>query len=209
MNRALKKHPEGESPRERILATARRLFGCKGFHPTTIAELASEARVSMGQLYRHFASKEAIIATIVEQDSKARMAQMHQIFDALERNQCTTFEAIKAIAEMQTENEDEDAALFYEILAEASRNPCMADFLRMLTEYFAEGMRRLAILAKPDAPASEIDSYVEVMMACFIGLGYRQLLSPVSNTERREQTIAHLMMRTLGLSVAPDNSGSC
>lgn len=197
MTQVSKKYPDGQSPRERIFDAARKLFGTKGFHPTTIAELAAEARVSMGQLYRHFDSKDAIIAAIVEEDSRVRVADMHRIFDSLERKECTTFEAIKAIADMQTS--DGDAALFYEILAEASRNPTVAALMRQLTEYFQDCIRRLAVLAKPDAGSDELDAYVEIMMACFIGLGYRQLISPPDNAERTSQTTACLMMRTLGL----------
>jgi len=199
MAQVSRKYPKGESPRERIFDAARRLFGTKGFHPTTIAELAGEARVSMGQLYRHFDSKDAIIAAIAEQESQTRLAAMHRIFDGLERKEYTTLEAVKAIADLQAENVD--AGLFYEILAEGARNPAVATLLRRLTEYFQDCMRRLALLARPDAQADELEAYVEIMTACFIGLGYRQLLSPSDDVERTSQITACLMMRTLGLPV--------
>src|SRR5690625_2374605 len=49
------------SPRERIIAAARHLFGQKGFHNTTTAELATEAAVSTDQIYRHFDAKADIV----------------------------------------------------------------------------------------------------------------------------------------------------
>ena len=56
-----------EARRRAILLAARRCFARKGFHATTISELCSEAGVSAGGLYTHFADKHAIAAAIGEQ----------------------------------------------------------------------------------------------------------------------------------------------
>jgi AcrR family transcriptional regulator len=42
--------------RARILTAARSLFSSKGFHQTSMAQLASAAQVSVGQIYRLFHS---------------------------------------------------------------------------------------------------------------------------------------------------------
>src|SRR3546814_15851732 len=57
MKRSSRNYAEGESPRERIVNAASRLFGSKGFYATTTAELAEEASVSVGQIYRLFTDK--------------------------------------------------------------------------------------------------------------------------------------------------------
>ena len=46
-----------EATRGRLIATARRLFAEKGFAATSTEEILSEAAVSRGALYHHFASK--------------------------------------------------------------------------------------------------------------------------------------------------------
>jgi AcrR family transcriptional regulator len=46
-----------EATRGRLIATARRLFGEKGFAATSTEEILSEAEVSRGALYHHFSSK--------------------------------------------------------------------------------------------------------------------------------------------------------
>jgi AcrR family transcriptional regulator len=46
-----------EATRGRLVATARRLFGEKGFAATSTEEILSEAQVSRGALYHHFSSK--------------------------------------------------------------------------------------------------------------------------------------------------------
>src|SRR3546814_18357239 len=52
MKRSSRNYAEGESPRERIVNAARRLFGSKGFYATTTAELAEEASVIVGKIDR-------------------------------------------------------------------------------------------------------------------------------------------------------------
>src|SRR3546814_12082863 len=66
MTRSSRNYVEGESPRERIVDAARRLFGSKGFYATTTAELAEEATVSVGQIYLLFTEKDDDILHIVE-----------------------------------------------------------------------------------------------------------------------------------------------
>jgi AcrR family transcriptional regulator len=52
--------------REEILAIFRRLVARYGLDRVTMKELAREAGVSVGTLYRHFENKEALIASIEE-----------------------------------------------------------------------------------------------------------------------------------------------
>lgn len=186
--------PNG-TPRERIIDAARKLFDSKGFHATTTADLASEGAVSMGQIYRHFASKDDIVLTIVEEDVRARVEAMHAIFDAVECGTQTLFGAIKAIA--STSLETANSGLLFEILAEACRNPSVAERLEKLTVFYRDGVRRLAALARPDLPAKELDAYADIMTACFIGLGHRTALAPSADIEEASSTTACLMMRSL------------
>mgnify|MGYP003344784275 CR=1 FL=1 len=58
-----------KSSRDRVLAAARDLFNSHGFHQTSMAELASAAQVSVGQIYRLFKGKEDIIEAIVHADA--------------------------------------------------------------------------------------------------------------------------------------------
>src|SRR3546814_5740230 len=71
-------HPaRQDAPRQRILKAARELFDAKGFHATTTAELATEAAVSIGQIYRLFDNKDDVIIALVEENTKARRSEEH------------------------------------------------------------------------------------------------------------------------------------
>lgn len=55
-----------EERRTAILEAALALFAAHGYAATSVAMIAAEARVAQGLLYRHFASKEALLLAIVE-----------------------------------------------------------------------------------------------------------------------------------------------
>jgi AcrR family transcriptional regulator len=60
------KRLSGEQRRAGIIASARRLFAEKGFHATTTRELAAAAGASEALLFKHFPSKDALYAAMME-----------------------------------------------------------------------------------------------------------------------------------------------
>jgi AcrR family transcriptional regulator len=201
MGRQTSKNARGETPRERIINAARKLFSSKGFHATTTAELGAEADVSAGQIYRHFAGKANIVVAIVDENARERVAEMHAIFDAVERGERTVFEAITTIAFISLQNVE--GGLTFEILAEACRNPCVAERLATLSAFYRDGVRRLAAIVRPDVSAEELNAYAEIMMACFFGLGHSTVGVRTADIERMSSITACLMMRALGLPQEP------
>ncbi|NJM47254.1 MAG: TetR/AcrR family transcriptional regulator [Alkalinema sp. RU_4_3] len=59
--------PTENETRSRILKSAMRLFAKKGFDGTTTKELAEDAGVAEGTLFRHFANKKAILIEVATQ----------------------------------------------------------------------------------------------------------------------------------------------
>lgn len=57
--------PAGSSRRQQILAAAAPLFARRGFHGVSVDDLGAAAGVSGPALYRHFPSKEAILAELL------------------------------------------------------------------------------------------------------------------------------------------------
>jgi TetR/AcrR family transcriptional repressor of uid operon len=193
------KKPKGEASRERIINAARKLFGSKGFHATTTAELTAEAKVSIAQIYRVFASKDDIVVAIVDLRMRAMGMEMHAIFDAVKKGDLSTFEAIKAMVASLLA--DREVGLVFEILAESCRNPVVAERVTSLTTFYRDGIHHLAAFARPDSPPAEIEAYVNVMLACLVGLYYRPVLG-TTNAET-SHNVACLMMRALRLPDQP------
>ncbi|NKB62128.1 MAG: TetR family transcriptional regulator [Gammaproteobacteria bacterium] len=56
--------------RELIVNTAIECFAEKGFHQTSVRDIASKAEISLGSLYTHFQNKDALIDKIAEIESR-------------------------------------------------------------------------------------------------------------------------------------------
>jgi AcrR family transcriptional regulator len=58
---------QGAAARDHLYETAMRMIADRGYEATTLREIAREARVSVGLLYRYFPSKQAVIIALYEE----------------------------------------------------------------------------------------------------------------------------------------------
>ena len=58
------KPPSEEKVRDRVLKTAQRLFANRGYDATTTKDLATQAGIAEGTLFRHFENKKAILVEV-------------------------------------------------------------------------------------------------------------------------------------------------
>lgn len=67
----------GVAARHRLYATALRLIAERGYEATTLRDIATDARVSVGLLYRYFPSKQAVVIALYDELSAeyARQAE--------------------------------------------------------------------------------------------------------------------------------------
>ena len=192
---------KAQSTREKIIDTARRLFDSKGFHSTTTAELAIEAGISIGLIYRHFSSKDDIILTITEQNVEANIAHRDAILDGVKRGALSVFDGIKAIAYSRLT--DPEIGLFFEVLTESCRSLQVKERVGTLAKMYREGIQEFVLLARPDATPQKREAYVDLMIACFIGLCYRPAVGIAENPDKTSHEIASLLMTALGLEEPP------
>ena len=118
--------PAERAPNERqtrILDAAESVFARAGFHAATMQDVAAEAGMSPGNLYRYFASKDAIIAAMAERDRQ----QIAADFSALDPAKGPLLDQLEALGRRHlVEEPRERAILCIQIWAEAARNPEMA-----------------------------------------------------------------------------------
>ena len=62
---------QGAAARERLYATALQLIAARGYEGTTLRDVAREAGVSVGLLYRYFPSKQAVVIALYDDLSAA------------------------------------------------------------------------------------------------------------------------------------------
>lgn len=186
-----------EARRQQILDAASDCARRAGFHGARMAEIAHAAGLSVGQIYRYFESKEAIIAAIVAQDA----AEMREKFSNLQKSVEPLSQAIlDSCANAVDRNYDpERTALMLEVLAEAARNPQVAATVQAADA--EERALRLDILKKvapPGCSDRELAARGEVLSMLFEGMVVRAVNNPESDraaiNEVLRSVLSHLLV---------------
>ena len=150
--------------RDQIVSAARSCVVRHGFHAASMGQIAAEAQMSVGQIYRYFPSKEAIVHAIVERIVARRLQWM------ISHDEPVDFAAILAKRNLiQSDDQHGDRVLLLEITAEATRNAAVAEIVR-------EADRRLhaqaEALVKADYPEiSEAEAIVRVELIAVLSEG--------------------------------------
>lgn len=167
----------GHDRHARILDAAERCFIRNGFHRTTMQDVAAEAGMSAGNLYRYFPSKDAIQAGLAERDREemtrdfAAMADAEDFFGAFER-----------IGRKHLVDDPRDKmVLAVEIWAEATRNPEVSRFCfgmeaevrGFMAQVFRDAQRKGQI-----HPGVDPDWLVWLLMTMADGFCKRRALEP-------------------------------
>lgn len=121
----------------RILDAAERIFARAGFHLATMNDIAAEAGMSPGNLYRYFSSKDAIIAGMSERDRTEVAADFAQL-DPTKGGLLDQLEELGR--QHMVRKPREKAIIALQIWAEASRAPEMAQICAGFDEIVEEGL---------------------------------------------------------------------
>jgi AcrR family transcriptional regulator len=166
----------------RILDAAERCFVRSGFHRTTMQDVAAEAGMSPGNLYRYFRSKDAIVIGLTERDRSRINDDFAELMDA--ENFAASFAALGR--KHFRDEPRERAILCLEIWAEATRNPTFAavtqDFDRdinaRLTDLLSKAQARGAI--PPHVDPGALTTLISTLAN---GLFVRRAVSPAYDPE--------------------------
>ena len=121
----------------RILDAAESVFARSGFHAATMHDVAVEAGMSPGNLYRYFASKDAIIAGMAERDR----AQIAADFTQLDPAKGAVLDQLEDLGRRHMiQKPREKAIIALQIWAEAARNPAMASMCADIDETVIGGL---------------------------------------------------------------------
>ena len=138
-----------ETKKQEIMKTALKLFAKKGFYNTTIADIAKEMGMSVGNMYNYFHSKESL--------AKELLMYISQIFGSeirkINESNLTTKEKIRKIVELyftMAENEPELVDYFLrvylsnkEIFSNGCEGMlCVSPFVTEIMMFFEEGVRK-------------------------------------------------------------------
>ncbi len=177
--------------REQILRAAMVCFAKCGFHQTSMHDLSKEAGISVGLIYRYFASKEAVIAAMAEEHK-------NDLQELLERAR-TAPTLLDSVEILLTAHCCEDApqmhaAFVVDLFAEAGRNPSIANLVRDVLDTGMAGVTEVIARAPEmrDAPHGlKARDITELIFATARGSMMRDVLdhSHLPAAERRERQL--------------------
>jgi TetR/AcrR family transcriptional repressor of nem operon len=131
---------KGEQTREKILAAARLVFKRKGFAATTINDLLDAAGTTKGNLYFHFADKEAIGLAVLKREQQLFYQFLDRVFaEATPAQGLDHF--FRQVLEKQSQQGFIGGCLFGNMALEASDTSPV--FTRLVQEVFNEWNARL------------------------------------------------------------------
>jgi AcrR family transcriptional regulator len=163
-----------------------------------MAQIATQAGMSVGHIYRYFAGKDEIIKAIVEHN----LEEVTSRFLELERTPGSLLQGlIDGVEEGVCKAADpERAALMLEVRAEAGRNPEVATSVQAadqtLREHLAHGFHRAGA---QDWSVGDIEARVEMMALIFEGVSLRMIAHP----ELDRSALSAMIRRTLRALFAP------
>jgi AcrR family transcriptional regulator len=158
--------------RDHIAAAAERAFVRHGFHAATMNQVAEEAGMSAGNLYRYFPSKEALVEGICMLDQRERGAAFHAL--AASGDVLGTLEAM--LRDNLLNKPRHKAVMFLEVAAEAGRNPRIAEMMRTNDAEVIAGLAHLIETAKANGEAvAALDaSFAARLMFTYVGGLFRR-----------------------------------
>jgi AcrR family transcriptional regulator len=159
--------------RAHILEAAERAFLRAGFHASSMQDVAAEARMSPGNLYRYFRSKEAIVAGLCARDQEELATNVQTLLSC--GNPLAGIEML--LRQHLLEEPRERFQMIVEIWAEATRKPEIANLCSGIDGHVRGGLAQVIEAAKRLglAPADvDTNFVVRTMMTIVIGLFKRR-----------------------------------
>jgi len=186
-----------ELRRQQILGAALKCFVKHGFHQASMKQICETAKMSPGNLYRYFKSKDDIILAASDYESAWVIKAMAKLRTSKNLDRAITKLLLKII---KSEGAPEASKLLIEILAESTRNS-------VLKEKFIENDVRdraalagLIAIAQTDgraSPTTDPEQVAEAFIALADGYTNRAMFNPAFKPRKAEKTIHAIVSNLL------------
>ena len=171
-----------EERRSTILDAFEHCIVRTGFHRTTMQDVATEASMSVGNLYRYFDSKEALVSGMIERDRERLRADFALASEAPDQ-----LGAIQALGRKHFVEEPRERSMqILEIWAEATHNPKVAEMCLSIESECASKLMELldrAVASGQIQPQLDTYTIVEIIMAIGDGMFRRRAMDPTFDAE--------------------------
>lgn len=162
--------------RTQVSEAARLLFVAHGFQNTRMSQIAAASGIKVGQIYRDFDGKEAIVAEIVRADL-ADFLDEAALDEAVRHGDHVAVRRWLA-GFLQEDCDPDGGRLLAHIIVEAARNERIASLFRHADRRIKACLSRAIAALAPAAPEAGRGQLVDIMMAILLGLPHRRLAQP-------------------------------
>lgn len=179
-----------------ILDKVKSVFAHHGFEGASMQDLAQAAQMSVGNFYRYFSSKNAIITALVERDLKEIEAVFHAVQTAPDPS-ATFMQLLRHRIETLPL---EDAALWTEMQAASFRAPEISDLKRNMEQTVRSNI--VAALARihgrdDDAAMETYATRAQFMMLLIHGYAQCKYCNRESANQLQTGALAEMVLQSL------------
>lgn len=172
--------------REEIFQAAHKCFVSRGFHATSMTDIAREFGMSVGHVYNYFPSKQAIIEGLIEQGIEDFYINSSELMaSSSEGDFDEVREAVKK--KLLISHDKDQVRLTLELLVEATHDPKLS---KAIVEADKKVRAHLKDLHHSQGCCTQDETRIELLMAMFEGLGLRVLRNPEINMDRIYDEVA-------------------
>lgn len=176
----------------RILDAAQRSFVRSGFHRATVQEVAAEAGMSAGNIYRYFNSKNEIIAGLCARDRADLAASFATLSSASD-----PLDLFLEIGRRHLVDEPREKAVFLlDLWAETARNAEIAaichEFEADITRWMTGFMEHLIGHGRAD-PRLDAPAVTQLLLCMSDGILSRRAREPAFDPAKQLEHISHVL----------------
>lgn len=179
-----------------ILDQVKSVFALNGFDGTSMQDLAQATQMSVGNFYRYFPSKDAIITALVKRD----MTEIEAVFDSV-RAAPDPGALFMQLLRFRIETLPfEDAALWSEVQAASNRSPDIAAMMRGMDETVRTNIVDALVRIHGDSSAEAAAVFgirAHLVMLIVHGFAQRKFCAREAMTPETSAALGELALSTL------------
>lgn len=184
--------PSREERKQRVLDATIRCVHKYGFHAASMSEIAAEANISVGIIYRYFENKEAIIEALIEREIEERNIRFDELNNTPNSELFNHFSSfIPEIIDQATSCGFANVGL--EIMSEAARNPRVANIVKKAEKHTSDCGNAVLKRLAPNLSDEKINAYNDLFQILFDGMMVFSVVKP----EFDKKFMAQIMSKIL------------
>lgn len=160
-------HLDSEVRRHQIVQTTRKIVATEGMASLTIQELAKEVGVSEGAIYRHFRSKDEILAVLIQEIE-------HGLLDAIADSAVPhALDQLKHLLQRHFSSTERRNGVSFVVISEAMRfgDPEVRHAARQMVEHY---LHMISLILNAGAEKGEISRSIDTKAAALMFFGMIQ-----------------------------------